>query len=291
MTARIIDGKQISVEIRQDLQQIAQRLRAAGIIPGLAGILVGEDPGSVAYIGLKKQACDEIGIREMMCRLPASITLNGLLTQIDGLNHDQRVHGIFIQLPLPGHLSEAEALETVSPDKDVDGFHALNAGKAWMGQTAFLPAAAMAVHELIIRSGFDVRHKEVMIVNTDNMLGKPLASILIQDRQYAGANITLCQPSTPNLQEFTRRADFLVVQINRPRFITDTMVKPGAVVFDCGSNRVQDPVSGKTRTVGDIDFEAVKEKVGAITPVPGGVGPMLVTMLMSNTLQAAQRHS
>ncbi|MBI4303317.1 MAG: bifunctional 5,10-methylene-tetrahydrofolate dehydrogenase/5,10-methylene-tetrahydrofolate cyclohydrolase [Chloroflexi bacterium] len=290
MPAMILDGRKISAEIREELKGEAKRLKERGIVPGLAGILVGEDPGSATYVGLKSKACEEIGIKEMMCHLPETITEEELFRNIKRLNQDPAVHGIFIQLPLPKHLSgcEEKALAAIVPEKDVDGFHAMNVGKAWLGQDAFVPAVAIAMHEMLIRGGYTVKDKEVVIVNVDNMVGKPLASILVQDKDKAKANVTLCHPSTPSLASYTRRADVLVVSVNKPKFITADMVREGAVVLDFGGTFVEDPVTKKRKTVGDVDFDAVKEKAGAITPVPGGVGPMLVTMLMLSTVQAAK---
>jgi len=291
MPAVILDGRKISAEIREELKGEAKRLKEKkGIVPGLAGILVGEDPGSITYVGLKSKACEEIGIKEMMCRLPENVNEEELLKNIKRLNQDPQVHAIFIQLPLPKHLagSEEKALAAIVPEKDVDGFHAVNVGKAWLGQPAFVPAVAIAMHEMLIRGGYDIKNKEVVIVNVDNMVGKPLASILVQDKEKARANVTLCYPSTPNLASYTRRADVVVVSVNKPKFITADMIKEGAVVLDFGGTFVEDPVTKKRKTVGDVDFEAVKEKAGAITPVPGGVGPMLVTMLMLSTVQAAK---
>jgi methylenetetrahydrofolate dehydrogenase (NADP+)/methenyltetrahydrofolate cyclohydrolase len=290
MTAKIIDGRKISAEIREELRGEAKRLKERGVIPGLAGILVGEDSGSATYVGLKGKACEEIGIKEMMCRLPETVTERELFQNIEKLNKDPQVHGIFIQLPLPPHLSgcEGKALAAIIPEKDVDGFHAVNVGKAWLGQPAFIPAVAIAMHEMLIRSGYDFKDKEVVIINVDNMVGKPLASILVQDRDKARANVTLCHPSTPNLASYTRRADILVVSGNKPKCVTGDMVKEGVIVLDFGGNWVEDPVTKKRKTVGDVDFDSVKEKAEAITPVPGGVGPMLVTMLMVNTIWAAK---
>jgi methylenetetrahydrofolate dehydrogenase (NADP+) / methenyltetrahydrofolate cyclohydrolase len=289
MPASILDGRKISAEIREELKKETSKLADKGIIPGLTGILVGEDPGSITYVGLKSKACEEVGIKEMMCHLPENVTETELLENIDRLNKDKAVHGIFIQLPIPGHLSEAKALAAISPDKDVDGFQAVNVGMAWLGQRAFVPAVAIAIQEIIIRSGYRLEGKEVVIVNVDNMVGKPLASILVQDNDKARANVTLCYPSIPNLADYTRRADFLVVSVNKPKFITADMIKEGAVLIDFGSTFIVDPVTKKRKTVGDIDFDGVKEKAGAVTPVPGGVGPMLVTMLMLSTVNSAQK--
>ena len=289
MPAMVLDGRKISAEIREELKSEAKLLKEKkGIVPGLAGVLVGEDPGSVTYVGLKSKACEEIGITEMMCRLPETVTEAELLKNIERLNKDPKVHAIFIQLPLPKHLSEEKVLAAIAAEKDVDGFREVNVGRAWLGQSAFIPAVAIAIHEMLIRGGYDLKYKEVVIVNVDNMVGKPLASILAQDKEKARANVTLCHPATPNLAEYTRRADIVVVSVNQPKFITKDMIKEGAVLVDFGGTFVEDPVTKKRKTVGDVDFDAVKEKAGAITPVPGGVGPMLVTMLMLSTIRAAK---
>ena len=288
MPARILDGRKISAEIREELKAETRKLGARGVVPGLAGILVGEDPGSVTYVGLKSKACEEVGIKEMMCRLPVTASDTELLQTIDRLNKDPNVHAIFIQLPLPTHLSEDRALAAIAPEKDVDGFHAVNVGRAWLGQTAFVPAVAVAIQEMVIRSGYSFDGKDVVIVNVDTMVGRPLASILVQDNTRARANVTLCYPNTPNLADYTRRADVVVVSVNKPKFIDADMIKEGAVVVDFGGTFVEDPVTRKRRTVGDVDFDGVKEKAGAVTPVPGGVGPMLVTMLMLSTVNSAK---
>ncbi len=289
MPAKILDGKAISAQIREELKGDTLKLKKLGVVPGLSGVLVGEDPGSVTYVGLKSKACEEVGINEMMCRLPENVTERELLNNIERLNNDPKVHAVFIQLPLPKHLNEEKALAAILPGKDVDGFHAVNVGKAWLGQPAFIPAVAIAMHEMLIRGGYDIKDKEVVIVNVDSMVGKPLASILIQDKDRARANVTLVYPTTPKLSSYTRRADILVVSVNKPKFVTADMVKEGVIVMDFGSTFVEDPVTKKRKTVGDVDFEAVKEKAEAITPVPGGVGPMLVTMLMLGTVQAAKQ--
>jgi methylenetetrahydrofolate dehydrogenase (NADP+) / methenyltetrahydrofolate cyclohydrolase len=288
MSAKLLDGKKISAEIREELKEETKKLAARGFVPGLAGILVGEDPGSATYVGLKAKACEEVGIKEMMVRLPETVNQAELLAAIDRLNKDSRVHAIFIQLPLPKHLSEERALAAIVPEKDVDGFHATNVGRAWLGQPAFVPAVAIAIQEMVLRSGFNFAGKNVVIVNVDSMVGRPLASILIQDNAKARANVTLCYPSSPNLAAFTRQADIVVTSVNKPRFITADMIKQGAIVVDFGGTFVEDPVTKKRKTVGDVDFDAVKEIAGAISPVPGGVGPMLVTMLMFSTVNSAK---
>ena len=286
--AKILDGRKISTEIRDELKPEIRSLEEKGIIPGLAGILVGENQGSSTYIRLKEKAAEELGLRSEMVRLPENTTEERLLKEIDKLNLDSKIHGIFIQLPLPKHIAESKALAAITPDKDVDGFHPANIGKAWLGQEAFLPATPSGIYEILVRYGYkDFKGKDVVIVNTDNLVGKPLASILIQ--KDIGANVTLCHPSTPDLPGYTRRADILVVSVNKPSFINADMVKEGVIAIDFGASYIEDPAcKTKKRLVGDIDFEGVQEKAEAITPVPGGVGPMTITMLLYNTIKAAK---
>jgi methylenetetrahydrofolate dehydrogenase (NADP+)/methenyltetrahydrofolate cyclohydrolase len=288
MPAKILDGRKTSAEVREELKERVKKLQEKGVTPKLCGILVGEDPGSITYVRLKEKASEEVGVHSEMVRLPEDIKEDDLLKEIERLNSDAKIHGIFIQLPLPKHLDESKALNAISPDKDVDGFHPLNVGRAWIGEPIFIPACPVAIHEMLTRGGYDPGGKEVVIVNVDNMVGKPLASIWVQEKEKARANITLCHPSAPNLASYTQRADILVVSVDKPKFITADMVKEGVIAFDFGSNWVEDPETKKRKTVGDIDFEAVKEKAEAITPVPGGIGPMLVTMLLANTVRAAE---
>jgi len=285
--ATILDGRKTSAEIREELKQQTESLREKGVIPGITGILVGEDPGSASYIRLKEKAANELGIRTEMLRLAENTPEPDLLKEIERLNADDGIHGIFIQLPLPEHIDENKALNAVSPDKDVDGFHPTNVGKAWLGQKAFLPATPIGIHELLIRYGYgNLKGKNVVMVNVDNLVGKPLASIWAQEK--IGANVTLCHPLTPDLVHYTRQADILVVAVDRAKFITADMVKEGVIAIDFGANYIKDPSSDKEKLVGDLDFDAVKEKAEAITPVPGGVGPMTVTMLMHSTVTAAK---
>lgn len=288
MVAKILDGKLISAEIKEELKAEVNRLKALGVVPCLAGVIVGEDPSSNTYIRLKAKACQEVGIKESICRLSEMITEYELIDNLGKLNRDKSIHGIFIQLPLSKHLSEDKALAAVLPEKDVDGMNAINVGRVWLGQPAYVPAGAIAIQEMLVRNGYDPEEKNVVIVNPDNLVGKPLASILIQDKEKARANVTLCNPTSPDLASYTRKADILVVAVNSPRFITADMIKSGAVVIDFGITLVTDPITQKRKTVGDVDFEEVKEKAAAISPVPGGVGPMLVTMLLLNTVKAAR---
>jgi len=289
MTASMIDGKAISAAIKEELKSRLVRLNQQGVTPGLSGVLVGEDPGSATYIRMKERVAEELGVHSAMLRLPVDISQKDLLLEIEKLNQDITVHGIFLQLPLPEHLDENKALSAVSADKDVDGFHPVNIGRSWMGLPAFLPAGAVAIHEMMIRSNCDPNGKSVVIVGIDELVGKPLAAILVQDKDWARANVTLCHPTSKDLADYTCSADILVVAANRPRFITAAMVKEGVVVLDAGSNWQQDPETKKNRTIGDVDFDSVSQKASAITPVPGGVGPMLITMLMSNTITAAEQ--
>jgi len=286
--AKILDGKKLSTEIRGEVKQDVVKLKENGIVPGLAGILVGQDEGSATYVRLKEKAAEALGIHSQAVRLPEDTTEEQLLKQIDKLNLDSKIHGIFIQLPLPKHINENRALNAVLPEKDVDGFHPMNVGKAWLGQEAFLPATPDGIREILTRYGYsNLKDKHAVMVSADNLVGKPMASILIQEN--VGLNVTLCHPSTPNLSDYTRQADILVVSVNRARFITADMVKEGVIAIDFGANYIENPADKtKRKLVGDIDFEKVKEKAEAITPVPGGVGPMTITMLLCSTVKAAK---
>ena len=285
--ATVLDGRKISAGIREELKQQTKSLREKGVTPGIAGILVGERPESAGYLRLKEREATELGIRMEMLRLAENTPETDLLREIERLNADDEIHGIFVQLPLPEHIDENKVLGAISPDKDVDGFHPVNVGKAWLGQPAFLPATAAGIHELLVRYGYaDLAGKNVVIVNADNLVGKPLASIWAQDK--IGADVTLCHPLTPDLACYTRRADILVVAVDRAKFITADMVKDGVIAIDFGASYIKDPSCDRPKLVGDLDFDLVKEKAEAITPVPGGVGPMTVTMLMRSAVTAAR---
>ncbi len=284
--ATILDGRETSAKIKEELKQRIAVLVGKGVRPGLAGVLVGEDPGSASYIKLKEKAAEGLGIHSSMVRLPAEISQQQLLEQIDQLNRDSEVHGIFLQLPLPAHLDENAALKAVLPGKDVDGFHPENVGKAWMGEEAFLPATPLGIDEIVRRYGYELAGRRVVIVNVDNLVGKPLASMWAQES--VGAVVILCPPAHPNLLHFTRDADILVVAVDKPGFITAAMVKPGVIAIDFGANYIPDPTTGKERLVGDLDFDGLLAVAEAITPVPGGIGPMTVTMLMLSTVRAAE---
>jgi len=288
--ATILDGKIISAEIRREVKKSVETLRRErGDVPGLAFITVGEDPASLAYVGMKERACGEVGIRSRQFSFPQLTTEKELVDKIGGLNADPGIHGILVQLPLPAGLDSTTILSAVSPEKDVDGFHPFNMGKLLMGRNGFCPCTPKGIMELLIRSGREWEGKDVVIVGRSNIVGKPLAALLMQRARGANATVTLCHTGTRNLSLHTRRADIVVVAIGKPLFLKADMVREGAVVIDVGINRVEDKGSKRGYTlVGDVDFAEVSRKAGAITPVPGGVGPMTIAMLLSNTLEAAR---
>ena len=289
MTAKIIDGKQIAADMRAKLRTDVAALAKKGVVPGLGVILVGDDPASKSYVAAKQKACEEIGIYSDDNRLPASVSQNELMAHINRLNKDPRIHGILTQLPLPKHFDELEVLMAIDPAKDVDGFNPINVGKMVTGQKAFLPCTPHGVVQLLIKSGVKIEGANVVIVGRSNIVGKPLANILMQKSPLGNATVTVCHTRTRNLADHTRRADIVIAAAGSPNIITADMIKDGAVVIDVGVNRVDDP-SKKTgyRLVGDVDFENVKEKASLITPVPGGVGPMTITMLLYNTVESAK---
>jgi methylenetetrahydrofolate dehydrogenase (NADP+)/methenyltetrahydrofolate cyclohydrolase len=293
MSAKIIDGKQIAAEIRAEMkQEVAELKEKHGVTPGLAVVLVGEDPASVVYVRNKKRGCEELGIKSFEYKLEASATEAEVLDIVEKLNRDEEVHGILVQLPLPKQISESKILNTILPEKDVDGFHPVNVGKMLIGEPAFLPCTPHGVQELLLRSGNDPEGKHVVIVGRSNIVGKPVAAILMQKKPGANATVTVCHSRTKNLAETTRQAHIVMAAIGRAKMITAYMVSDGVVVIDVGVNRVEDPSAKRGyRLVGDVDFDAVKEKASAISPVPGGVGPMTITMLLINTIEAAKRKS
>lgn len=290
MTAQIIDGKQVAADMRAELKDEVAELKEKGIIPGLGVILVGEDPASKSYVTAKERTCEEIGIYSDDNRMPADTSQEDLMAQVEKMNKEPKIHGILVQLPLPKHLNEAEVLLAIDPAKDVDGFHPMNVGKMMVGEKAFLPCTPHGVIQLLIRSGVAIEGANVVIVGRSNIVGKPLANMLIQKKPNANATVTVCHTRTKDLVSHTRRADIVIAAAGRPNTITADMVKEGVVVIDVGVNRVDDPTKKKGyRLVGDVDFEAVKEKASLITPVPGGVGPMTITMLLYNTVESAKR--
>jgi methylenetetrahydrofolate dehydrogenase (NADP+)/methenyltetrahydrofolate cyclohydrolase len=290
MTAQIIDGKQVAADMREELKKEVAKLKEQGIVPGLGVILVGEDPASKSYVTAKERTCEEIGIYSDDNHLPAETSQKELMARVQKMNKDPKIHGILVQLPLPKHLNETEVLLAIDPAKDVDGFHPMNVGKMVVGEEAFLPCTPHGVIQLLIRSGVKIEGAEVVIVGRSNIVGKPLANMLIQKKPNRNATVTVCHTRTKDIARHTRRADILIAAAGQPNTITADMVKEGVVVIDVGVNRVDDPTKKQGfRLVGDVDFEAVKEKASLITPVPGGVGPMTITMLMYNTVEAAKR--
>jgi len=289
MAAQIIDGKQVAAEMREELKKEVAKLKEQGIVPGLGVILVGEDPASKSYVTAKERTCEEIGIYSDDNRLPAETSQKELMARVRKMNKDPKIHGILVQLPLPKHLNETEVLLAIDPAKDVDGFHPMNVGKMVVGEEAFLPCTPHGVIQLLIRSGVKIEGADVVIVGRSNIVGKPLANMLIQKKPNRNATVTVCHTRTKDLARHTKRADILIAAAGQPNTITADMVKEGVVVIDVGVNRVDDPTKKQGfRLVGDVDFEAVKEKASLITPVPGGVGPMTITMLMYNTVEAAK---
>ena len=282
MTAQIIDGKQLAQKLRNDWKQRADRLNALGIAPGLAVVIVGDNPASQIYVRNKIRACREIGIRSEEHALPADTTLASMLTLIDRLNADVSIHGILVQLPLPAQLPQAAVIEHISPEKDVDGLHARNLGHLLAGHAQFVPCTPAGIMEMLKSTGLDLRGKEAVVVGRSNIVGKPAALLLLQ----AGATVTLCHSQTKDLAQHTRRADVLVAAIGKPHAISADMIKPGAAVIDVGINR-----NAEGKLVGDVDYGAALQRAGWITPVPGGVGPMTIAMLLCNAIVSAERQA
>jgi methylenetetrahydrofolate dehydrogenase (NADP+)/methenyltetrahydrofolate cyclohydrolase len=290
MTAKIIDGKQVAADMRAELKEKVAELKAKGVTPGLAVVLVGDDPASKSYVTAKERACEEIGIYSNDNRLAADTSEEDLLTLIDKLNKDSKVNGILVQLPLPKHIDEDKVLLAIDPAKDVDGFHPVNVGKMVVGQDAYLPCTPHGVIQLLLRSNVKLEGAEVVVVGRSNIVGKPVANMLIQKSPTGNATVTVCHTRTKNMAEHVKRADIVIAAAGWPNTVTADMVKDGAVVIDVGVNRVEDATKKRGyRLVGDVDFEGVKEKASLITPVPGGVGPMTITMLLYNTVQSAEK--
>jgi len=289
MPAEIISGTEIAKEIREELkQEITELKEKHNLVPGLVTVLVGEDPASQVYVGSKVKTCEALGVHSERYDFPADTSEEKLLALIDKLNKDPKIHGILVQLPLPKHINETEVLYAIDPKKDVDGFHPVNVGKLMIGEPDYLPCTPHGIQQLLIRSGVKTEGAEVVIVGRSNIVGKPIANILLQKREGANATVTVCHTGTRDLAFHTKRADILIVAAGRPKAITADMVKEGVVVIDVGVNRIGKTAEGKAILAGDVDFDAVKEKAKAITPVPGGVGPMTITMLMLNTVRAAK---
>lgn len=292
MSAKIIDGKDVAAAIREELKAEIAELKARGVTPGLGVILVGEDPASRSYVTAKEKACHEIGIFSDDNRLPADTSQADLLALVKRMNADPRIHGILVQLPLPKHIDESAVIAAIAPEKDVDGFTPVNVGRMVIGERCFLPCTPHGVVQLLARSGTTIEGSHVVVVGRSNIVGKPVANMLLQKRPHANATVTVCHTGTKNMGAFTRQADILIVAAGRPNTLTADMVKPGAAVIDVGVNRVPDASKKQGfRLVGDVDFDGVKEVASVITPVPGGVGPMTITMLMYNTVESARLHA
>ncbi len=292
MSAEIISGRQIADEIRSELKtRIASLAEEHDVVPGLATVLVGDNPGSQMYVGMKNKAAKEMGIHSRQITLSAETTEAELLGVVAGLNADPSIHGILVQLPLPSQIDEGKVLEAILPSKDVDGFHPINVGRLATGSDdMFAPCTPAGVVEMLVRTGHDPAGKHVVVVGRSNIVGRPMASLLLRKAPGGNATVTVCHSRTPDLGAVTRLADILVVAMGRPELITADMVRPGAIVIDVGSNRVDDPSRERGyRVCGDVLFDEVKEVAGAISPVPGGVGPMTITMLLANTVTSAAR--
>ena len=288
MTATIIDGNAIAQQVRDEVRADVARLRASGVEPGLAVGLVGDDPGSVSYVRGKARDATEVGMRSETIRIAAGVSQAELLALVADLNADARWHGIIVQLPLPPHISESIVASAVVPEKDVDGLNPISVGRLFRGEPGFLSCTPHGVIQMLMRTGNDPAGKHVVVVGRSNLVGKPLVGLLMQKRPGGNATVTVCHTGTPDIGVYTRRADILIAVMGRPRAITADMVREGAVVIDVGVNAIPDATKKKgTRLVGDVDYDAVIEKAAAITPVPGGVGPMTRAMLLHNTVIAA----
>ena len=291
MPARLIDGTAIGGRLRAELQAEIRTLRGRGITPGLAAVLVGDNPASATYVRMKGKACEDAGLYHETIRLPRDTSETELLALVDRLNADPKIHGILVQLPLPQQIHTQRVLQRVAPGKDVDGFHPENVGKVFVGDpTGFRPATPYGVQQLLLRSDIDTTGRHAVIVGRSTIVGRPMAALLLQDGPGGNATVTVCHSRTRDIKSVTRQADILIVAMGKPEFVTGDMIKPGAAVIDVGTNRVQDPTT-KTgyRLVGDVKFAEAQQVAGAITPVPGGVGPMTITMLLCNTVQAARQ--
>jgi methylenetetrahydrofolate dehydrogenase (NADP+)/methenyltetrahydrofolate cyclohydrolase len=289
MTAQLIKGAEVAAQIREELKKEIAELKAKhNVVPGLVTVLVGADPASQVYVGAKEKTSKELGIYSERYDLPEKTTQKELIALIQKLNKDPKIHGILVQLPLPKHLNEEEVLYAIDPKKDVDGFHPVNVGKLMIGEPDYMPCTPAGIQQLLIRSGTKIEGAEVVVVGRSNIVGKPIANILLQKAPGANATVTICHTKTRDMAFHTKRADILIVAAGKPKAVTADMVKEGVVVIDVGVNQIGTTAEGKRILSGDVDFDAVKEKAKAITPVPGGVGPMTITMLMMNTVRAAK---
>ena len=289
MTAQIISGTEIARQIREELKQEVSELKARHqVVPGLATVLVGDDPASCVYVCSKEKTCHTLGIYSERYDLPGDTPEAELLQLVERLNGDPKINGILVQVPLPKHINETRVLYAIDPSKDVDGFHPTNLGKLMIGEPDYLPCTPHGIQQMLIRSGVKTDGAEVVVVGRSNIVGKPIANILLQKQAGANATVTICHTGSRDIPFHTKRADILIVAAGKPKSITADMVKEGVVVIDVGTNEIGRTAEGKRILCGDVDFEAIKEKACAITPVPGGVGPMTITMLMMNTVKAAK---
>ncbi|MEI6153426.1 MAG: bifunctional methylenetetrahydrofolate dehydrogenase/methenyltetrahydrofolate cyclohydrolase FolD [Deltaproteobacteria bacterium] len=289
MSAKIISGTEIASRIREEIRQEVIELKAQhGIEPGLVTIIVGKNPASISYVTAKQKTAKELGFYSVQEDIPDDVSETALLEMIGKYNKDPKIHGILVQLPLPKHINETKILYAIDPDKDVDGFHPVNVGKLMIGEARFYPCTPYGIQQLLMRSNVQIDGAEVVVVGRSNIVGKPISMMLAQKAKGANATVTMCHTGTRDLAFHTKRADILIVAAGRPKAITADMVKEGVVIIDVGVNRIGMTLEGKAKLCGDVDFEALKEKAAAITPVPGGVGPMTITMLMLNTVKAAK---
>jgi methylenetetrahydrofolate dehydrogenase (NADP+)/methenyltetrahydrofolate cyclohydrolase len=290
LPAELIDGRAIAKKVRADVAQRAKKLIARGVTPGLAVVLVGDDPASAIYTSAKAKAAEEAGMYSLNVRLNADTSQSELLSRIDALNEDPRIHGILVQMPLPKQIDPDTVIRRIDPVKDVDGFHPVNVGKMLIGERdGFIPCTPAGIQLMLKESGVKTPGKNCVVIGRSNIVGKPMAALMMQDNENANCTVTVCHRHTTDLKKHTLAADILIVAAGRPRVVTADMVKPGAVVIDVGTNRVPDSASKSgTRLQGDVEFEAVRQVASKITPVPGGVGPMTIAMLMSNTVRAAE---
>lgn len=289
--ARILSGKELAAKMRQEMQTELTELKSKhNLVPSLSVILVGDDPGSLSYVKGKEKACAYVGINVQKYKFDADYPEADLLKLITDLNNDPEVNGILVQLPLPDHINEEKVLYAINPEKDVDGFHPINVGRLMIGAPGYVPGTPHGIQQMLLRNDIDISGKHVVIVGRSNIVGKPLALLLVQKKPGANATITMCHTGTKNISDFTKQADILVVAAGRPHTVNAEMVKDGAVVIDVGVNRIEDSTKKSGyRLIGDVEFEEVSAKASAISPVPGGVGPMTITMLLHNVIQAAKR--
>jgi methylenetetrahydrofolate dehydrogenase (NADP+)/methenyltetrahydrofolate cyclohydrolase len=291
MSAEILNGKSLAADMRADIAvQVAELKEKTGITPGLGVILVGMDPASTSYVTAKERACAEAGMHSEDVRVPAETTQEEVLKLVQGMNENPAINGILVQLPLPKHIDESAVINAIAPDKDVDGFTPINVGRMMIGGTSFLPCTPNGIIQMLMKAGVETSGKHAVVVGRSNIVGKPVAQLLMRKTKGGNATVTVCHTGTKDLKSFTLQADILVVAAGWPNTVTGDMVKPGAVVIDVGVNRIPDETRPRGyRLAGDVDFESAKEHASLITPVPGGVGPMTITMLLYNTLESAQR--